>query len=188
MMSFFTPDKLLISLMKLWQRVQFRPPMFSATDLWRRARIVLICFPEEYRDRLAAEPAVRSIVEAFPAKRFFILTTKALPERWLNAELIQLRGCDLNIFSLPNSDFIKFIQDKAVDVAIDLWPSFSLTNASVCRRSCASLRVGFGGEHAASFYNLMIIPRAPEESLPKQFEAMAETILNLERSEAEVEA
>jgi hypothetical protein len=160
-MSFFTPDKLLISLMKLWQKVQFRPPMFSATDLWRRARTVLICFPEEYRERLAAEPAVRSIVEAFPKKRFFILTTKALPERWLNAELIQLRGCDLNMFSLPNSDF--------------------------CRRSGAALRVGFGGEHAPSFYNLMIVPRAPEESLPRQYKTMAETILNLERSEAKIE-
>lgn len=188
MMSLFTPDKLLISLMKLWQRVQFRPPMFSATDLWRRARTVLICFPEDYRERLAAEPAVRRIVEAFPKKRFFILTTKALPERWLNAELIHLRGSDLNMFSLPNSDFIRFIQDKAVDVAIDLWPSFNLTNASVCRRSGAALRVGFGGEHAPSFYNLMIVPKGPEESLPRQYEAMAETILNLERSEAEIEA
>lgn len=186
-MRVFSHNRFLIALMKLRQKVKSQPAIVSAAQLWKRARVILICFPDEYRERVAAEPAVRSIVEAYPQKRFFILTTKALAERWLNVELIRIRKGDLNLFSLPSSEFTRYMQDKAIDVAIDLWPSFNLTNAYLCGCSGATLRVSFGNQHAPAFYNLLVIPRGPEGSLSRGYEVMVETVLNLERSEAEIE-
>ncbi|MCK4271972.1 hypothetical protein KAX22_04950 [bacterium] len=183
-MRLSSQSSLLIALMKLWQKVKFRPDMISHADMWRLARVVLICFPEDYRERQAAELAVRSIVEACPRKRFCVLTTKVLPERWLNVELIRLRKDDLNLFSMPNSTFIKYIQEKTIDAVIDLWPSFNLTNACLSRRSGAALRVCFGGEHASAFYNLLVVPTSSDEYLTRKYEIMVETILNLERFEA----
>jgi hypothetical protein len=146
--------------------------------------VVLICFPDEYHQREAAEVTVRHIAEAFPRKRFFVLTTRALPERWLNVELIRLRQDDLNVLSLPNSNFVRYIQDKGIDTVIDLWPTFNLANAFLSRRCGARLRIGFGNEHASAFYNLMVVPVASENSIHRQYEVMTETVLNLERPEA----
>lgn len=179
-------NRLLIHLMKLWQRVKSQQDMISAAELWGRAQVILICFPDEYRERMAAEPAVRSIVEACPQKHFCVLTTRALPQRWRNVELIRLRENDLNLLSMPNSSFIRYLRDKTIDVAIDLCPSFNLTTAWLCQGSGATLRVGFGSEHAPAFFNLLVVPRGPEGSLFRRYDVMVETILNLERSGAEI--
>jgi hypothetical protein len=186
-MRLFPQNRLLIDLMKFWQRVKFQPTMVSAAKQWQQARVVLICFPEEYEARQVAEEAVRAIVEACPRKRFCILTTKALPQRWLNVELVRLRGNDLNLFSLPSGEFIRYIQYKRIQVAIDLWPSFNLTNAWVCRRSGARLRMSFDNEHAPAFFNLLVVTQGREVRLSRQYEAMVEMILNLERSGTEHE-
>jgi len=177
-------SNILISLMKFWQKIKYHQDLYSPVELWKQGRVVLICFPEMYQEREAAEHTVRSIVEACPQKRFCVLSTKALPERWLNVELLRLRKEDLNLFSLPNSAFIKYLQDKKIDTVIDLWPTFNLANACLSRRSGADLRVCFGTEHAPAFYNLLVVPGAPGQSLLRQYQVMAETILNLERSEA----
>jgi hypothetical protein len=184
-MSSSSHNNILIALMKLWQKIKFHQELISPIELWKRAHVVLICFPEEYREREAAAPALRSIVDACPHKRFCVLTTRALSDRWLNVELLRLRKEDLNLFALPSSAFIKYIQDKAIDTVIDLWPAFNLANACLSRRCGASLRVCFGNEHASAFYNLLVVPAAPEGSLTRRYEALTETILNLERSEAE---
>jgi hypothetical protein len=176
-------SNILIGMLKTWQKIKYRPELYSPIDLWKRADMVLICFPDEYEHREAAEEAMRYIVESCPRKHFCVLTTKALPERWLNVELIRLRREDLNVFSLPNSDFIHYIQDKAIDTVIDLWPTFNLSNAYLSRRCGAELRVGFGTEHAPAFYNLLVVPIISGGPLRRRYEAMAETILNLERSE-----
>jgi hypothetical protein len=110
------------------------------------------------------------------------LTTKALPERWLNVELVRLRRNDLNLFSLPNSEFIRYIQYKRIEVAIDLWSSFNLTNAWVCLRSGARLRMSFDNQHAPAFFNLLVVTQGQGSFLSRQYEAMVEMILNLERS------
>ena len=180
-------NKVLISLMKLRQRARSQPDMISAVELWRRAKIVLICFPDEYQDRQAAEPALRTIVEAYPQKRFCILTTKVLPQRWLNVELVRLRRNDLNLFSLPNSEYIRYIQYKRIDAAIDLWPPFNLTTACLCQGSGAPLRIGFSSQHAPSFYNLLVVPSGSERALVRRYDVMVETILNLERSGVQIE-
>jgi hypothetical protein len=180
-------NRVLISLMKLRQRVRSQPDMISATELWRRAKIVLICFPDEYEDRQAAEPALRAIVEACPGKRFCVLTTKALPQRWLNVELVRLKRDDLNLFSMPNSEFMRYIQYKRIDVAIDLWPPFNLTTACLCQGSGASLRVGFSSEHAAVFYNLLVVPSGSQGSAVRRYDVIVDTILNLEGSGVEIE-
>jgi hypothetical protein len=182
-MAISSQSGVLIGLMKTWQKVRYPAELFSPIDLWRRTEVVLICFPDEYRHREAAEGAVRDIVEACPRKHFFVLTTRALPERWLNVELIRLRSEDLNLFSLPNADFIRYLQDKSIDTVIDLWPTFNLTNAYISRRCGASLRVGFSSEHASAFYNLLVVPVLSEGFLAKQYDAMTETILNLESPE-----
>jgi hypothetical protein len=170
--------------MKTWQNFRYHTDVYSPLELWEKARVVLICFPDEYQQREAAEETVRCIVEACPEKHFFVLSTRALPERWLNVELIRLRRGDLNLLSLPNATFIKYIQDKGIDTVIDLWPTFNLANAFLSRRCGAALRVGFGSEHADAFYNLVVVPVASEGALRKQYEVMTETILNLERSGA----
>jgi hypothetical protein len=176
-------NSVLIGLMKTWQRIKYPSQLFSPIDLWQRTKTVLVCFPDEYQQREAAELTVRDIVEAYPQKHFYILTTRALPERWLNVELIRLRKEDLNLFSLPNTDFIKYLQDKSIDTMIDLWPTFNLTNAYIGRRCGAPLRIGFGSEHASAFYNLLVVPVLSEGFLAKQYDAMTETILNLEGNE-----
>ncbi len=185
-MPLFHSDRFFIGVVKFWQKLKSQPEMVSAAELWRGARAILICFPDEYQARQAAEPAVRSIVEAYPHKRFYVLTERALPERWLNVELVHLRKGDLNLFSMPSREFIRYIQYKRIDVAIDLWPSFHLTNACLCRRCGAILRVSFDSPHASTFFNMLIVPEGPQEPLGKRYEVMMETILNLQRSEAEI--
>jgi len=175
---------ILIALTKYWQKVKYHSELFSPIELWKNSQVVLICFPDEYQDRAVAEPAMRAIVEACPRKRFYVLSTKALPERWVNVELLRLRQEDLNFLSLPNGDFTKYIQEKCVGTFIDMWPTFNLANAYLSRRCGANLRVGFGSEHAPVFYNLLIVPDRSQELPGRLYQTMAETILNLERSEA----
>lgn len=182
-MAISAQSGMFIGLMKAWQRIKYPPKLFSPIDIWQQTREVLICFPDEYHHREAAEVTVRDIAEACPQKHFFILTTRALPERWLNVELIRLRQEDLGLFSLPNAEFLKYLHDKSIDTVIDLWPTFNLTNAYISRRCGAALRIGFGSEHASSFYNLLVVPVLSEGFLDKQYDAMTETILNLEGSE-----
>ena len=182
-MAISAQSGMFIGLMKAWQKIKYPAELYSPIELWQRARVVLVCFPDEYQHREAAEETVRYIAEACPHKHFFVLTTRALPERWLNVELIRLRKEDLGLFSLPNAEFLKYLQEKSIDTVIDLWPTFNLTNAYISRRCGAALRIGFGSEHASSFYNLLVVPVLSEGFLAKQYDAMTETILNLQGSE-----
>ncbi len=182
-MALSAQSNMFIGLMKAWQKIKYPAELYSPIDLWKRTEAVLVCFPDEYQHREAAEKTVRDIAEACPGKHFFVLTTRALPERWLNVELIRLRKEDLGLFSLPNAEFIKYLQNKSIDTIIDLWPTFNVSNAYLSRRCGASLRIGFGSEHASSFYNLLVVPVLSEGFLAKQYDAMTETILNLEISE-----
>jgi len=182
-MAISAQSGMFIGLMKAWQKIKYPPKLFSPIDLWRQTRAVLICFPDEYSHREAAEATVRDIAEACPHKHFFILTTRALPERWLNVELIRMRDEDLGLFSLPNTEFLSYLEEKSIDTVIDLWPTFNLINAYISRRCGAALRIGFGSEHASSFYNLLVVPVLSEGFLNRQYDAMTETILNLQGSE-----
>lgn len=136
---------------------------FDVIEVWDRVHNVLICWPGEGLDLLAARVVLNRVRDRFPNAS---LTLLALPgvgasaPTEIEAELINVRRDDLSFFGIPKKNFCKTFNDRGFDLVVDLSPKFEPLAAYFCLSSKAPLRVGFAGPLVDQVYNYQVSPRS----------------------------
>ena len=132
-------------------------------EMWNRVHNVLICWPGEGLDLLAARVVLNRVRERFPHAS---LTLLALPgvgasaPAEIEAELINVRREDLSFFGIPRKNFCRTFNEKGFDVVVDLSPKFEPLAAYFCLSTKAPLRIGFAGREVDKVYNFQVSPRS----------------------------
>jgi len=136
---------------------------FDALEVWETVHKVLVCWPGEGLDLLAARVVLNRIRERFPNAS---LTLLALPgvgasaPTEIEAEMITVRREDLSFFGIPRKNFCKNFYDRGFDLVVDLSPRFEPLAAYFCLSSKAPLRLGFAGPLVDQVYNFQVSPRS----------------------------
>ncbi len=136
---------------------------FDVLEIWEKVHNVLICWPGEGLDLLAARVVLNRVRERFPNAS---LTLLALPgvgasaPAEIEAELINVSRNDLSFFGIPKKNFCRTFYERGFDLVVDLSPKFEPLAAYFCLSSKAPLRVGFAGPMVDQVYNFQVSPRS----------------------------
>lgn len=142
----------------------------TLTDVWERVHSVLICWPGEGLDLLAARVVLNRVRERFPNASLTLLALPgvgaAAPSE-LEAELVNVRREDLSLFGIPRKNFCRFFYERNFDVVVDLSPKFEPLAAYFCLAAKAKLRIGFAGSEGDKIYNFQIAPRSDRSGIDR---------------------
>ncbi len=132
-------------------------------EIWNRVHNVLICWPGEGLDLLAARVVLNRVRERFPNASLTLLSLPgvgASAPAEIEAELINVRREDLSFLGIPRKNFCRTFREKGFDVVVDLSPKFEPLAAYFCLSTGAPLRVGFAGVDVDKVYNYQVSPRS----------------------------
>src|SRR5690349_6541053 len=130
-----------------YARFQFRrdiDEVQSMTDFLRNAKSVLVTLPQRYEDAVMASDALRAVRAKQGSIHLTVIHTSTRSTSladFPNSEVIRIDPADIGRFSLPTRQFLRRVQQRHYDVAIDVNLDFVLHTAYICRASRAYVRV-----------------------------------------------
>ena len=146
-----------------YARLQFRRDMDevqSMTDFLRNAKSVLVTLPQRYEDAVMASDALRAVRAKQQGSIHLTVIHTSTRSTSLadfpNSEVIRIDQTDIGRCSLPTRQFLRRVQQRHYDVAIDVNLDFVLHTAYICRASRAYVRVGFAHPTADAFFNVQL--------------------------------
>ena len=144
-----------------WHFRKSRDEQRSFTTAISSARQVLLVMPLLSEDLQPASSVIQMLKSQFKEKRITIVTgdhgleiSRLLP----HGHFLHLIKTQVGYFYHPRADFLKTINEKKYDLAIDLNLDFQLPSGYICRASGAHVRVGFSHPQADVFYNFQVRP------------------------------
>ena len=133
----------------------------SFTGAISSARQVLLVLPLFSEDLQPTAGVIQMLKSQFKEKRITIVTgdhgleiTRLLP----HGRFLHLLDTQVGYFYHPRADFLRTLNEKKYDLAIDLNLDFQLPSGYICKASSAVVRVGFSCPHADVFYNFQVRP------------------------------
>jgi hypothetical protein len=137
---------------------------------WNRVTHILICWPGEGLDLLAARVVLNRVRERFPHAG---LTVIALPgvgastPHEVEAEMITVQRKDLTWSGLPKKWLQTELSSKGYSAVVDLSPQFDPLAAYFSILSEAPLRIGFAGPGCDLALNFQVSPRSDRTGIDR---------------------
>jgi len=169
---------------RIWQRVQRRLTLSAVRraakratlgeldflGVWEEVQRVLVCWPGDAMDVLAARVVFNRIRERFPDASLAVLELPgvgaSLPSE-VEAEIIQVRKEDLSAFGIPSKRLRFRLAEAGFDAVVDLSPKFDPLAGFLCLASNAKVRIGFAGADGDLVYNYQVAPRGDRSGIDR---------------------
>ena len=153
-------------------------PEIVFLDVWENIHRVLICWPGDGMDILAARVVFNRIRDRFPNATLSVLALPGIgasPPSEVEAEVITVRKEDLTFLGSPGDRLRNQLRDAGFDAVVDLSPQFDPLAAFLCLATEAQVRIGFAGPGGDLAYNYQVSPRTDRSGIDR-YRALARYI------------
>jgi len=141
---------------------RFVQPEISLLGVWEDVRRMLICWPGNGMDVLAARVVFNRVRERFPNAALAVLALPGIgasPPPEIDAEIITIPKESLSMFGIPSKQLRARLAEAGFDAVVDLSPKFEPLAAYLCLATEAKIRIGFSGPDCDLAYNYQVSPR-----------------------------
>lgn len=144
-----------------WHFKNSRDEMLSFTTAVSGAERVLLVMPITSEDLSPTVHVIEMVKSRFKGENITVVfgasgieAVRLLPR----SQFLHLLQPQVSPFFIPRPDFIKSLNQRRYDLAIDLNLDFVLPSGYICKASGAKVRIGFCHSNADIFYNFQIKP------------------------------
>jgi hypothetical protein len=166
-----------------WNKLLFKPAVFSFAEKISGAENVLMCLPAKIESFASAKDHLTIFADIFQNKKIFLFLPLIGGEAFLSDLKRYVVICpqkeDLKIFSLPGRKFIQRMKGYRFEIVLDLDLENNFLNSYLCLKSGAEVRIGLKAKTGPPFYNLQLTLSKERLFQKDLYVGMAETLKSL---------